>query len=373
MSSGIASNCNTLGASGECPPGNPFSCGCFRAVGGQGADTLARFYALEDKGQLGGSSAGGIVTNIISYGYVVSNLQCRQAFVADQTIEIDCDNDILGNVVRLNNANCDACKTLAQQVAADRAKLEAEAAAANPAYVPQTVSSDLESRYQGQLPDGADGICKYVCLQCVADNIDQNIQMRIAAECKVDTDEFISAWTSGMSSQAEQEIRKHQTALKGTGLNIRNDEDIKSLALSVANTIRQMTTVEMLNALNQNALIVQETKIDPGSTSVVVQNVSQAISISMFASIVNKNYTDSHVQAAIDFKQREQTIQIETNFYDLVRDLEQSVKTIEKLMSTVVGQIMVALGAILMVVLLIFSGLFYFKPRLGVSSDQDTV
>lgn len=370
----VASRCNELGADQECPPGQPFACGCFQNASlGQGADTMARFYALEENGQLSGSTAGGIFSSVIAYGYLIANVQCKQAFVADQTVELDCNNSVLGNIVRNENPNCDRCKALAAQVAQDRTLLEQQAHQRNPAYTEQKVSAHIEAQYYGEFRDNADGICKYVCLQCVANAVNQNLQMRLVEECATDTTEFVNAWVSGMSSQAEQEITKHQEALKSTGVQIRNQDDIKSLSISMANTIREMTQVEMLNALKQNALIVQETKIEPESTSVVIQNVSQSVALSMFQSIVSKTYTDTRIKAAIDIKDKEQVIKIETSFFDLITSLEQSVKSVEKLVTTIIGQVMITLGALLIIVLLIFAAIFFFRPKLlfgGVFSDD---
>lgn len=326
-----------------------------------GATTIARLYELENKGQLSGSTTSGIISNIVAYGYTVANVECKEAFVAEQDISVECNNAVIGDLV-LNNPSCATCRQLAKKVADSRQQLEQDAKQLNPNYVEQTPSAALQEQYFGVEPNNVDGICRYVCLQCIADDINQNIQMRIVEECPVDTEQFINSWVSGMSLQAEVELTQHQTALRGTGVQIENTDDIKRLSIELSDTIRQMTRVTMLNALNESALAIQETIINSGSTSVVLQNVDQALSLSMFASLVSRSYTNINIQTSIDFKSKQTEIQVETSFADLVTDLETTVRTMDKLILSTIGKIMITLVALLLTIMLIFAAFFFFKP-----------
>ena len=324
---------------------------------------LARFYALDDNGQLDSSTANSIVANTVAYGYVIANVQCQQSFVDEQVQDFECTNAVIGNLVQ-NSKNCKECKALAAQVAQSRAALEEDAHKLNPDYVIQKVDPALETAYTGPGGDANAGVCKYICEQCVVENVSQNIQMRIVEECssRVTQDEFINAFTSGMSIQAENEINRHLNQLKSTGLDIKSQDDVKRLALEMATTIRDMTTITQLSSLNQDALNIQETKITPGSTSVAIQNSTQAISMSMFASLVSRRYTDLNVQTSIGYDIQQKTIQIETSFSDLVKELETTVKTMNTLLLSTVGKIMITLVALLLVIMIIFASFFFFRP-----------
>jgi hypothetical protein len=252
--------------------------------------------------------------------------------------------------------------------------LEAEAHQKNPKYVPQVLDPEIKAVYFGLAPDHADGICRFVCLQCVAENVSQNIQMHITADCAVDTEQFINAFVSGMSLQAEYELTQHQNALASTGLAIQNQNDIKTLSIQIADTIRQMTLVKQLNGLNQNALNIQQIKVTDGSTSVAIQNAKQAISVSMFASLISKVYSDTNIKESIDYETNRKLVDVETSFTDLLNSLETTVKTMENLLVNTIGQIMIILVALLLCIVLLFAALFYFKPKLifgGVMSGEE--
>lgn len=345
----------------QCLPAETFNCGCFPNTSNTpGADTIARLYALEGNGQLDASTAGGIIANVVAYGYTIATLTCQQAFVNQQLFDLECNNSA-GELVP-KNPNCVACKKLAALVAADREKLEEDAHKRNPNYTPQKVNPQIAESYFGVLGDHSDGICKYVCEQCVFENLSQNIQMQLLAECDETTKTFTSAFVQGMSVQAEVSLTQHQQALKTTGLEIQNQEDIKSLSIEMANTIYQMTTVKMLTGLKQSAFNVQEMRVSKDSTSVMVQNGAQGITTSMFASIVSRVYTNTSVQDSINYQDKAETIQIETSFTDLVNSLQSTVTTIETLLINTIGKIMITLLAMIMIILFVFAAMFFFKP-----------
>lgn len=218
-------------------------------------------------------------------------------------------------------------------------------------------------------------MCKYVCDQCIVENLSQNIQMNINAECDYTADTFVSAFSTGMSVQAAQSISQYQEGLKTTGVDIKSVDDIKSLSIQMANSLKQMTTLIQLNSLRQTAFNIQAMTIDHNSTSVMVQNSSQSITTSMFATLVSKVYNDVSVQNAINYSTLQKEIQIETSFTSLINSLQTTVTTIENLLVNTVGQAMLTLLALVMIILFAFAALFFFKPGFifggTISDDQD--
>lgn len=325
-----------------------------------GALTLARFYRLQDTGQLDGSSTNSIIANVVSYGFARATLQCQQSFVNQQTQSVQCNNPILGDLVR-NNTNCLQCLARAQQVYDDRIALEQEAAARNPAYVPQTLDAGVKQSYFGLSPDRRDGVCKYVCEQCVTDNVSQNIQMHITAKCNVNPD-FLTAFVNGMSAQAKNEIEQRKAGLVKLGANIANSGDVDRLSIDIANSLRTMLSVTQINSLNQRALNVQNVTIEPGSTSVAIQNAEQAISSTMFSSIVSTTMTDARVKNAINNDLLQSQITAEAKFADLVSSLKSTVSTMQDLLTNTIGKIMISILALLFTIALIFASLFFLRP-----------
>ena len=133
------------------------------------------------------------------------------------------------------------------------------------------------------------------------------------------------------------------------------------MSVQIANSIIQMTTNSSMDSLKQDALLIQSTKIGSGSTSVVLQNVEQSMSISMFASLASATYNDNVMKNSINYSVLVQQIEIETNFNDLVKDLDATVHTMDDLLLSLVGKMMITIIALLATALIIFGGMFYFK------------
>lgn len=363
-----------MSCAGPCPADKPFECNCFNPTPNlPGADLLARFYKLEEKGQLNGNTANGILTNIISYGFVKAMTECKQAFVAQQNISINCDNDEIGKMVQ-NSPNCLECRKMAEDIITDRMKLENEAKQKNANYVVQTVSPDIEKEYLGSIQNDdfsnkIDGICKYVCLQCIALNLNQTLNMKIVEACSVSTPDFINAWTQGMSAQAKEEMAKQQKGLESTGVNLQ--ENIDDFSLHISDTIKSMTTINILNSLKQSANIIQETKINSGSTSVVIQNVEQTISVNMFSSLISKVYSNFNVQNSIGYSEKSKQIDTDIALQQFVDSAKNTANTIKDLLTTTIGRLGIILIGLLLGILLIFAGIFFFKPSGFLSADED--
>ena len=322
-----------------------------------GSSTIARLYNLDSHGQLS-TSASGIIADIVSFGFVSASLSCKQNFIDSQQISVNCDNADLGAAVS-QNPNCIDCKAKMQAVIDLRNKLEQDAHAKNPGYTIQVADPALVSKFNGRNPNNNDGICKYACLQCVIEDVEQTLQMNIDASCQTNTNSFISAFTSGMSYQAEYHLTQQQEALKSSGIDITSQNDIKNLSIQVSDSIVQMTQNVSLNALQQQALNIQSTIIEPESTSVVIDHLVQTISLSMFATLASATYNDTRMKDAINYEQQLQTITIETSFSDLIKQLEQSTKTMSGLVLTLVGEILISIIALLLTGIIIF--VFYIR------------
>jgi hypothetical protein len=328
-----------------------------------GALVIAALYNLDSHGKLLTSSANSIISSVVSYGYSVANSTCTQNFVIDQTSSLQCDDDVQGSNVA-QNTNCIKCKDIVNQIFEMRGKLDRDAHDLNSNYVIPTLKKEAKAIIDGSLTSGNDGVCQYVCMQCVAKNIRQNIQMHIDQSCDVTNKNFVSAFTSGMSYQAEYELTKHQNALKETGYDIKTQDHIKSLAIQMSDTITEMTSNKLLTNLHVNALALQSVSIEPGSTSVVIQNVSQSLSISMMTSLASKTYNDTQVQNSIQYSITGKNVEAQTRFNDLLKELELTVNTLSQLLLSLVGKIIVIVIVLLSMVLVIFFAVFFYKPEL---------
>ena len=72
------------------------------------------------------------------------------------------------------------------------------------------------------------------------------------------------------------------------------------------------------------------------------------------------------------YQEKAETIQIETSFTDLVNSLQTTVDTIETLLINTVGRVLVTLLALLLIILFVFSAMFFFKPGFVFGGALDT-
>lgn len=343
-----------------------------------GGTLLSTLYFLEDGTTktkhvpLAKGTATGLVANVIAYGFVVASLECKQAFLVDQTISLNCDNAVLGDEVSVN-PNCKRCKDVVAQIQNDRKKLERDARTLNASC--KNCSSKVEQRVldvvNGELKNHNDGLCQYVCMQCVARNITQNVEIKLTQDCAVDDKNFIKSFTSGMSHQAAQEIEKHQKTLNGAGYKINTTQDIKTLAVQLTDSIVDISTTCHLTSLRSQALVVQSFTIRSGSTSVVAQNVSQSISLAMFSSVVSDVFTEDYVKTNIQYENLKTQIEQQTSFKNLLIEAEATVKTIGNLLESTAGKVLITIIAMLLTGVVLFAAVFYFRPEIIFGSVDD--
>lgn len=337
-----------------------FNCLPTDPVSLSGARLLSAIYYAGEQGQLGDDSGHGIITNIIAYGFTFAHQTCKSSALAEQVISLNCLN-AQGEAVRANS-NCALCKQ--QVVAALRARqaLEDEAFRRNPNYQKQTLSDDVKTKLLGPTGDGELGACQYVCAQCVARGLDQNIALKVSETCTAEAADYSNAFTSGMQLQAETAIKQHKQALEKSGYELKTNADLQQLSVLMANTIKQITRTTVLNQMLMNAVAIQSVTITADSTSVVVQNVEQGITLTEIASMVSKLFSETTIKNSINYNVQQQVIQTETNFNDLVRDLEHTVNTLDDLLVSTIGKIMITIVVIILAVMMVFASFFFFKP-----------
>ena len=329
-----------------------------------GASVLAALFQLDDVGRLDTGSARGIVSNVVAFGFSTAMSQCSQGFIVDQKISVQCDDTIKAEQVS-NGRNCALCKQILSHVEDLHDQLEADASALNTLFSPPQASERAISFAHGSAElTGNDGACQYVCMQCVARNVTQNVNLQISANCDTSTQSFRTAFVSGMNAQARVEIAKHQNALGETGLQVKTVEQMENVAVNLVNSISQMTSTSLLSTLHQQALVIQTTRVDPGSTSVVIQNLDQSVSVSMIATLTSSMFNEEVVRQAINFDEKSQLIKLRTDFNDLLTGLGGTVNTLSDLLSSLTGKIIITLVGILTTVLIVVAAFYFVQARM---------
>lgn len=325
-----------------------------------GNKLLTRFYMLEDNGQLNGESTNNLLSSIISTGFIKARTTCRESFLAAQVIDIDCDST-KGAAIR-QNKNCLSCLQLAEQSINDRKQLEQDTKSLNNSYKIQTPSTSNLSAYQGAKNDYVFGVCKYVCVSCISENVNQNLQVKLTTDCNVDDQLFVSSFTSTITSEARKTIQAHQTALKTTELNIKTNTDIDKLSVDMTNSILQIRDTTTITDLNSKALAIQQTKIAPNSSSVMLDNTSQSMSLELMKSITSKLYNDDFVKNKINFKLNQTAIQLKADFTDLLKSLVEGAEQTQSLFSSILGRaLVIGISLLVFIVILLIFLIVYFS------------
>jgi len=348
-----------------------------------GQVALGSLFYLEDQGELPHRTATNIVTNVVSYGFTVATQECKQGAVAEQTLEMDCDSE-MGDKV-FTNFNCERCKARVEKYLSERAKLDQDAHDLNPDYAVPELDSDTKKKLEGSFTGSdeiyKDGICKFQCMQCVARKIYQEFQLEMIQECDVTQSTFISAFTSGMSRQAERELADHTNKLRKMGFDIKTQDDLSYLGIHIANTIRQITKSELLTSLRSGVIALQGITVGDDSTSVVIQKFKQSASINMLATLVETFYGRTEFKQNLGYIGHDgdnpgilqDAVAKNYSFSDLLHEAVQSVNTLKGLLRSMIGKLMVTLVAVLIGALLVFGFIIYYQPKALLGGSSDTV
>jgi hypothetical protein len=244
----------------------------------------------------------------------------------------------------MSNSNCTYCKAQIERVIQDRLALEALTSSPQE-FTPQQLH-DLRST------------CNYVCAQCVVMDVKQELSATMTADCDVTSSSFEKAFLYGMQNQAKIEVEQNKARLQQLGNDLQTQQQIDNFSSNMVTTIRNIITTDTLNSLKQQAILMQELVIEPGSTSIVVQNLTQRLSLVMYASLVSSELTQARMQVAIDYATKSKVLQLQTQLDKAVSTSKEAVVTVYNLLGTVIKQIPAIFIVILCVIIL---AIFYYS------------
>ena len=336
-----------------------------------GAEIIQSMRFLENNNQLPrGDYTSYIVSNIVAYGFFSAFLECKENYNIDQELKVECN----GSPPVIDNPNCDLCIQTVQKIVEDRKQLDATAHSKNGNYQVPIMDEDLQNKLFGDpkaSKPGSAGICRYMCFQCIAENIEQNMNVKIEETCDFNNEQFRKAFKQGVTTASVQEMYKHQNELSKTGLKTKSVDNIKQLGIHLSNTIVSMTSEQIMASLKSDVFALQNISFDPNSTSVVLTNFQQNMTISSYAKMIQNTYSNDNIDAATKSDILEKEIELRTTFSDLFKDLEATIDSFSDLAKSIAGRFAMTVVVLLLVALLVFAAVFYFKPKFlfyGVSS-----
>lgn len=313
-----------------------------------GADHIAAFYKADESAGLIGSTANTVITNIIAYGLMYATTTCEQGSYIRQSVSIDCDTN-KGNLVSANK-NCTYCRTQIERIIQDRLTLENQAASyVGSTYEPQEFTAE-------QLHD-LRSTCNYVCSQCLVIDLHQDLSATMTADCDVTSNTFQKAFVFGMQNQAKIEISRNKQRLQQLGMKVQNDNDIDHFSFTMVETIRNIITSSTLNSLKQQAILTQDVVVESGSTSIVIQNLSQRLSLVMYSTLVASEISQARMQVAIDYATKSKVMELQSQLDQFIAQSSYVGLTIYNLLISVVRQVP---SIIIVLISLIILFVFYW-------------
>jgi hypothetical protein len=314
-----------------------------------GADHLAAFYKADETAGLIGSTANTVVTNIIAYGLMHATTTCEQGSYIRQSVSISCD-EATGNRVSTNK-NCVYCRSQIERIIQDRYALEAQAAASpGSTYVPQSFTQDQLSNLRST--------CNYVCAQCLVVDLEQELSANMTIDCDVTSTNFQKAFVFGMQNQAKLEVARNKQRLQQMGKQLQTQSEIDKFSLTMVNTIQNILTSSTLQSLKQQAIIMQDVIIEPGSTSVVIQNLSQRLSLVMYSTLVSSYVTQARMKVAIDYATKSQVLELQSQLDQFVTASTELGLTIYNLLTNIwkqIPSILVVISALMILAIFYWS------------------
>jgi hypothetical protein len=162
-----------------------------------------------------------------------------------------------------------------------------------------------------------------------------------------------------MKNQAKIEVERNRDKLKQMGTKLESDNEIDRFSVSMVDSIRNIITSSTLQSIKSQAIIMQGVTIEPGSTSVLLQNVTQRLSLAMYSTLVSSHITQSRMMVAIDYKTKSKVIELQSSLTEFIDNTVLIGVTVFKLLSRIVEQVpslvMVIVGVVF---LLIFYQIF---------------
>lgn len=315
---------------------------------------------LENAGRLPGDNATNIFNSVVAVGFMTAASTQTTRFNVRQSIIADCRDDIPDLT---QNVNCKLCREVVSEFVNSRASLEQNAKSRNSDYVIQTPTTETVSTLRGRNND-LDGVCRYMCYQCVFENLNQDMYVQIDSSVDVSTTTFRNHYNAGLKMAARKQIQRYQNQIDEIGYSIRNSVDnLEALSLSFANIISSVSSVEILNFFKTSALALQQLQLgSPTSTSLVVSHVRQSVNLSMMSSLTSQVFNRTSLVSMTNFSTDNNVIKLEEDFASTLRSFTGLISSLESVLKTSIGKIMIAILALLGAVVVMVVMFLFVRP-----------
>lgn len=289
-----------------------------------------------------GANVSGIVSNLVAYGYIESHVRCNAMFVVDQSVSLACKSPLgLQGRPFVTNKGCQLCQSVVQSVLDARASLDKDVEANNSRYTPTMASQETTKRLTGTTNNYEDGVCRYQCMQCVAEGLSQDLRFFLQNSCDYGNQDFKTAFVNSVADQA-------QSLMSGTVY----DSGSPDFTVNIAQAIADITTVDVLTTITQQVFVVQSVRIRDNSSSVILQNVNQSVSLSMVTQFASDIMTEENIKNSIDFDIREKSTVVDAQLALILKNISDETKTMGIMIENTIGYFIVSGISILFILVL---------------------
>jgi hypothetical protein len=177
-----------------------------------------------------------------------------------------------------------------------------------------------------------------------------------------------------MTEQAARSLGEHDSKL--AAINAKAEADLTANAQNTASTsihfvnlVTSISNTTMLQQLYQQALISQRMQVTPDSTSVVLNNVSQTMTVEMMASLASTFYNTNFLKSVSNYTQRKDYSKLYEEYQKNRVSLRDIHDTITDLVANSFWRMIWIVVGLLLFFLLVVAALMFFQPEFLFGSD----
>lgn len=251
---------------------------------------------------------------------------------------------------------CVACRSLYDHALEERNKIETETAAKNTSYKAATKKETIW--------ESADAVCRPFCTACVVEGLTQSASVSVSSSC-ASSEDFKTNMKNSMAAQIKSYLTDNADQLKkGYEMEL-GDTSNDDVSAKMTETLYQFYQQNIEASLVSGVVTFQRLQIQRGSESILAQNITQAITVSVVESLVVRAagsldiYSEADLNAAIPPGEKVNDT-VTGTLGDTTRSFEELAS---KLWDTIGGKLVMVGAGLAVVVLLVVIGYFVITAK----------
>lgn len=255
-----------------------------------------------------------------------------------------------------DNSSCRTCRSMLSYFLKGQRQLEKDAERLSDGdYVAKDIGKSVLERYQQELT--VTDPCRYSCVSCIAENIEQLSLVTMDENCTYN-DAFEALFKQSLTAKINDRVADAQQLFAGTGIN----DPVSLAGEQITDIINTRFKAEVNNNTFAAVKSFQQITIEDGSQEILLANDKQAISVDVIVSVIEKTILkdDMYEQAQFDAQIAAYQKNV-TELQGLRGSLKKIISSIGVMWDTVQGRLVIIIAAVLMVIVLGVSTVFFLS------------